>query len=88
MGLDSVFKSANDLVVNTAYAWGIGLPAADVGTLPAFVTSNRVLIYKPPRTTFQPPDGTRVETALGVHHCNLFSQSRVQTTLKEWLTTA
>jgi hypothetical protein len=84
-GLDSVFKSANDLVVNTAYAWGIARSVADVGSLPAFVSGNRVLVYKPPRTDFTPPDGTQVETALGVHHCNLFSQPRVRTTLKEWL---
>jgi len=86
-GLDAVFQSANDLVVNTAHAWGIGLSPENVGKLPAFVASNRVLVYKPPRTKFEPPVGTQVETALGVHHCNLFSQSRVRTTLKEWLTT-
>jgi hypothetical protein len=86
-GLDAVFQSANDLVVNTAHAWGIGLSPDNVGTLPTFVASNRVLVYKPPRTKFEAPDGTQVEIALGVHRCNLFSQSRVRTTLKEWLTT-
>jgi hypothetical protein len=27
----------------------------------------------------------QIERALGVHHCNLFSQTRVQETIKTWL---
>src|SRR6185295_15771365 len=86
LGLDTLFASANDLVVNTAYAWGIGCSTADVLNLPKFLADNRVLLFRPPRTAFQYPEGVRIETALGVHHCNLFSQPRVQETIKAWLT--
>jgi len=87
--LDALFASANDLVVNTAHAWGIGYsPAAGNEDLPAFLPDRRVLLYSPPRTTFKPPKGVKTETALGVHHCNLFSQPRVQEKIKLWLTEA
>jgi len=82
--MDAVFADANDLVVNTAYAWGIGCPPADVSTLPALL-SGRVLLYSPPTTDFKPPKSVQIETALGVHHCNLFSQRRVHETIKTWL---
>jgi hypothetical protein len=83
-GVDAVFADANDLVVNTAYAWGIGCPPGDVSTLPALL-SGRVLLYSPPTTDFKPPKSVQIETALGIHHCNLFSQRRVQETIKTWL---
>ena len=84
-GLDALFASANDLVVNTAHAWGIACAPADVTSLPKLL-ADRVLLYSPPRTDFKPPKGVQTETALGVHHCNLFSQSRVHETIKTWLT--
>ena len=34
------------------------------------------------------PDGVMTEEALGIHHCNLFGQRRVQEALKTWLTEA
>lgn len=81
-GLDALFASANDLVVNTANAWGIG--AAANGSLPSCV-GNRVLLFRPPTTAMNIPPGVRTETALGVHHCNLFSQATTQEAIKEWL---
>ena len=84
-GLDALFATANDLVVNTANSWGIGCGPAEVTSLPKLL-ADRVLLYSPPRTDFKPPKGVQTETALGVHHCNLFSQSRVQETIKTWLT--
>jgi CHAT domain-containing protein len=84
-GLDALFASANDLVVNTAHSWGIGCGPSDLTSLPKLL-GDRVLLYSPPRTDFKPPTGVRTETALGVHHCNLFCQSRVRETIKEWLT--
>jgi CHAT domain-containing protein len=85
--LDALFDSANDLVVNTAYAWGIGYsPTAGNEDLPAFLPDRRVLLYSPPGTKFTPPKGVKAVTALGVHHCNLFSQPRVRETIQTWLT--
>jgi hypothetical protein len=37
---------------------------------------------------FSLPDGVMTEEALGIHHCNLFGQRRVQEALKTWLTEA
>jgi hypothetical protein len=85
-GLDALFASANDLVVNTAHAWGIACSPVEAVNLPKFVSQNRVLLFTPPQTAFKPPAGIRIETALGVHHCNLFSQARVQEAIKAWLT--
>lgn len=81
-GLDALFAGANDLVVNTANAWGIG--AAANGSLPSCV-GDRVLLFRPPTTDMRIPRGVRTETALGVHHCNLFSQATTQEVIKEWL---
>ena len=89
VSLDALFATANDLVVNTPHAWGIGLgPTEVINGLPEFLPANRVLVYKPPRTTFAPPPGIVVEEALGVHHSNLFSQRRVHEAIKAWLTEA
>jgi hypothetical protein len=85
-GLDALFASANDLVVNTAHAWGVACSPTEAVNLPKSVSQNRVLLFTPPKTTFKPPAGIRIETALGVHHCNLFSQARVQEAIKAWLT--
>ena len=86
--MDALFASANDLVVNTAHAWGIGVsPEETLKGLPRFLAPERVLVYQPPRTEFKPaflPKEQIVE-ALGVHHCNLFSQARVRETIKSWL---
>jgi len=83
--MDALFKNANDLVVNTAHAWGIGSSPEDVlKDLPAFLPKKRVLVYRPP-FGFMPPPGVPTEQALGVHHCNLFSQPRVQEMIKTWL---
>jgi CHAT domain-containing protein len=83
--VDALFASANDLVVNTAYAWGIGCSPTEVASLPKFLSDSRVLVYTPPRSDFTPPKGVRTVTALGVHHCNLFSQPRGQEAIKTWL---
>jgi hypothetical protein len=45
------------------------------------------LLYGPP-TMESPPKGVVCERALGVHHCNLFSQTRAQDSIKTWLTEA
>ena len=83
--MDALFRNANDLVVNTAHAWGIGSSPEDVlDDLPAFLPKKRVLVYRPP-FGFMPPPGVPTEQALGVHHCNLFSQPRVQEVIKTWL---
>ena len=84
--VDALFDSANDLVVNTSYAWAIGCEPSKAAELPKFLKGDRVLVFTPPRTKFEPPKGTAVETAFGVHHLNLFSQARVQQTIKTWLT--
>lgn len=82
--LDALFADANDLVVNTANAWSIAGSAN--GSVPSFL-GNRVLLYRPPETHLPIPPGVSTETALGVHHCNLFGQAKVQDTIKEWLQT-
>jgi hypothetical protein len=87
IAMDTLFGTANDLVVNTRHAWGIGRSPADVTTLPTFVRPDRVLLYGPP-TMESPPKGVVCERALGVHHCNLFSQTRAQDSIKTWLTEA
>jgi hypothetical protein len=80
-GLDTLFASANDLVVNTRRAWGIGVAAlADPPTLVA----DRVLLFQPPSTPAIP--GVHTQTALGVHHTNLFGQPPAQEAIKGWLT--
>jgi hypothetical protein len=84
-GLDALFATANDLVVNTAHSWGIACPPGELTNLPTLL-ADRVLLYSPPKTEFKAPKGVQTETALGVHHCNLFAQTRVRETIKAWLT--
>jgi hypothetical protein len=84
-GLDALFATANDLVVNTAHSWGIACPPGELTNLPTLL-ADRVLLYSPPKTGFRVPKGVQTETALGVHHCNLFAQTRVRETIKGWLT--
>ena len=88
--VDALFAGANDLVVNTPYAWGIGLGPSELTSLPQFLPTNRVLVYRPPTAAgaieFALPEGVLTEEALGVHHCNLFGQRRVQEALRTWLT--
>jgi len=88
--VDALFAGANDLVVNTPYAWGIGRGPKELTSLPLFLPKNRVLVYRPPTVAganeFALPDGVLTEEALGVHHCNLFGQRRVQEALRSWLT--
>jgi pimeloyl-ACP methyl ester carboxylesterase len=90
--VDALFAGANDLVVNTPYAWGIGRGPNDLTSLPQFLPKNRVLVYRPPSVAGADelllPDGVMTEEALGIHHCNLFGQRRVQEVLKTWLTEA
>jgi pimeloyl-ACP methyl ester carboxylesterase len=86
---DALFAGANDLVVNTQYAWGIGFGPDGLDKLPTYIPSGRVLVYRPPsgngRTALKIPEGALREEGLGVHHCNLFGQRRVQEVLKTWL---
>jgi hypothetical protein len=83
---DALFASANDLVVNTAHAWSIGAtPDGVMNDLPKWVDPARVLLFKPPRTDWIVPKNITVETALGVHHINLFAQRKVQSTIQSWL---
>ena len=88
--MDALFAGANDLVVNTSYAWGIGRGPTELASLPLFLPTNRVLVYRPPTVAgvneFALPEGVLTEEALGIHHCNLFGQRRVQETLRTWLT--
>lgn len=91
---DRLFANANDLVVNTAHAWCIGRPPSRSHEIPDFV-KDRVLVYRPPADTRITgagtdwlPEGLTPEIALGVHHCNLFGQTKVQKTIKAWLTEA
>ena len=90
--VDALFAGANDLVVNTPYAWGIGCGPNDLTELPQFLPKNRVLVYRPPAVAGEKelplPPGVMTEEALGIHHCNLFGQRRVQEALKTWLTEA
>jgi hypothetical protein len=89
-GLDTVadkfFEHANDLVVNTSYVWCVDQPPADAGSLPKFMDPSRVLAFVPPHSVLTLPPGIQREVALGVHHCNLFGNARVQECLKRWLT--
>ena len=82
-GLDALFASANDLVVNTAHAWGIGCSKEALTTVPALL-DGRVLLFAPPGTLWAPA-GLTPQHALGIHHCNLFSQPLVHTAIKGWL---
>ena len=41
--VDALFAGANDLVINTPYAWGIGRGPNDLTSLPQFLPKNRVL---------------------------------------------
>ncbi|MEQ1910795.1 MAG: CHAT domain-containing protein [Vicinamibacterales bacterium] len=82
--VDALFGTANDLVVNTANVWRIAQPEGELKALPAFL-DGRALVYTPPKPTFTAPEGALVETALGVHHCNLFAQPLVRKTIKGWL---
>ena len=88
--VDALFAGANDLVVNTPYAWGIGRGPKELTSLPQFLPSKRVLVYRPPTVAggneFATPEGVMTEEALGIHHCNLFGQRRVQEALRTWLT--
>ena len=88
--VDALFAGANDLVVNTPYVWGIGRGPTELTSLPQFLQKDRVLVYRPPgangANAFAPPEGVLTEEALGVHHCNLFGQRRVQEALRAWLT--
>jgi pimeloyl-ACP methyl ester carboxylesterase len=88
--VDALFAGANDLVVNTPYAWGIGRGPKELTSLPQFLPSKRVLVYRPPSVNganeFATPEGVMTEEALGIHHCNLFGQRRVQEALRTWLT--
>jgi pimeloyl-ACP methyl ester carboxylesterase len=93
VAVDALFAGANDLVVNTPNAWGIGSSSTDVSAgLPRFLPGSRVLVYRPPAVAgaaangFEPPPGVLREEALGVHPCNLFGQRRVQEALRTWLT--
>jgi CHAT domain-containing protein/pimeloyl-ACP methyl ester carboxylesterase len=90
VAVDALFAGANDLVVNTPYAWGIGRGPKELTSLPQFLQKDRVLVYRPPGVNgtdgFAPPDGVLTEEALGIHHCNLFGQRRVQEALRAWLT--
>ena len=88
-GIDSVadrfFSDANDLVVNTAHVWCVGQPQDAQAMLPRFLRADRVLAFTPPTASVElPPDVVR-EVAVGVHHCNLFSQPRAQALIKQWL---
>jgi hypothetical protein len=81
---DALFASANDLVVNTAHGWSIGATPG-VNALPKCVDPGRVLVFKPPHTDWVVPENIAIETALGVHHINLFAQRKVQSTIQSWL---
>ncbi len=83
--VDAFFADANDLVVNTAHVWCVRQPPSDRRKLPALFSIDRVLAFTPPQTAFEVPEGVLREVALGIHHCNLFSQPRVQSCLREWL---
>ena len=85
---DTLFGDANDLVVNTRHAWGIGAVSPEKESLPKFLQPSRVLIYRPPESNLSLPQGVVAEVGLGVHHCNLFGQGRVQESIKSWLTEA
>mgnify|MGYP000458647378 CR=1 FL=1 len=39
-----------------------------------------------PGSTFKPPAQVQIESALGMHHSNLFAQPRVQASIQAWLT--
>jgi CHAT domain-containing protein len=95
--VDTLFDSANDLVVNTAHAWCIGQSPRDSRSVPKFVDRDRVLVYRPPApsggtakesTSSWLPDDVVIQTAFGIHHCNLFGQPAVQESIKRWLTDA
>ena len=95
LAVDTLFQGANDLVVNTPHAWAIGRAPKDVANLPDFLRKERVLVFRPPRVAvngnadgrlFTPPAGVMTAEALGIHHCNLFAQRRVQDVIKVWLT--
>ncbi len=83
---DELFGAANDLVVNTAHTWGIARSGDELARLPDFVSPGRVLVFRPPDSTFKPPAQVQIESALGMHHSNLFAQPRVQASIQAWLT--
>ncbi|MGE3511194.1 MAG: CHAT domain-containing protein, partial [Vicinamibacterales bacterium] len=81
---DALFATANDLVVNTAYAWGIGTGPSGLDILPPSV-GDRVLLFMPPTTALTAPPGAAVEIGLNVHHCNVFNQPRALLAIQSWL---
>lgn len=83
--VDAFFQDANDLVVNTAHVWCVKQPPTDRARLPALFAPDRVLAFVPPAPGVTLPKGIRREIALGVHHCNLFQQTRARESLKDWL---
>jgi hypothetical protein len=83
---DAFFAGANDLVVNTAHAWSIGAtPDQVLKRVPKWIDPKRVLLFRPPNTNWKVPQNITIEMSLGVHHINLFSQPKVHTTIKNWL---
>jgi hypothetical protein len=94
LAVDALFNGANDLVVNTAHAWAFGREPGNATDLPEFLRRERVLVFRPPSNavngredrTFTWPADVMTAEALGIHHCNLFGQRRVQEAIKAWLT--
>ncbi len=83
---DAFFAGANDLVVNTSHAWSIGVTPDEVlKSFPKWIDPKRVLLFRPPHTNLKVPGDITVEASLGVHHINLFSQPKVHTTIRNWL---
>jgi hypothetical protein len=83
---DAFFAGANDLVVNTSHAWSIGAtPDQVLKRVPGWIDPKRVLLFRPPNTNWKVPQDITIEASLGVHHINLFSQPKVHTTIKNWL---
>lgn len=86
LAADAFIAGANDLVVNTSHAWSIGVTPDEVlKKFPTWIDPKRVLLFRPPHTTLKVPGDITVEASLGVHHINLFSQPKVHTTIKNWL---
>jgi hypothetical protein len=85
---DAFFAVANDLVVNTAHAWSIGVTPDEVlKSFPKWIDPKRVLVFHASTHQSESAWGITVESSLGVHHINLFSQPKVHTTIRNWLST-
>jgi CHAT domain-containing protein len=86
LAADAFFGGANDLVVNTSHGWSIGAtPDQVLKGFPKWIDPRRVLLFTPPHTDLRVPGDITIEAALGVHHINLLSQPKVQTTIQSWL---